>query len=34
VAGPQGSAFVRPSTLSPNTAKTPVSTAMAGNNLD
>jgi len=34
VAGPQGSTFVQPSTLSPNTAKTPISTAMAGNNLD
>ena len=34
VAGPQGSTFVRPSTLSPNTAKTPIGTAMAGNNLD
>jgi hypothetical protein len=34
VAGPQGSVFVKPSTLRPNTAKTPVGTAMAGNNLD
>jgi lipoprotein-anchoring transpeptidase ErfK/SrfK len=34
VAGPQGSTFVKPSTLSPNTAKTPLGTAMAGNNLD
>ena len=34
VAGPQGSTFVQPSTLSPNTAKTPIGTAMAGNNLD
>jgi lipoprotein-anchoring transpeptidase ErfK/SrfK len=34
VAGPQGSVFVRPSTLPPNTAKTPIGTAMAGNNLD
>ena len=34
VAGPQGSTFVRPSTLPPNTAKTPVGTALAGNNLD
>ena len=34
VAGPQGSTFVRPSTLTPNTAKTPIDTAMAGNNLD
>jgi lipoprotein-anchoring transpeptidase ErfK/SrfK len=34
VAGPQGSTFVKPSTLSPNTAKTPIDTAMAGNNLD
>jgi lipoprotein-anchoring transpeptidase ErfK/SrfK len=34
VAGPQGSTFVKPSSLLPNTAKTPVGTAMAGNNLD
>jgi lipoprotein-anchoring transpeptidase ErfK/SrfK len=34
VAGPQGSTFVKPSTLSPNTAKTPIGTALAGNNLD
>ena len=34
VAGPQGSAFVKPSTLSPNTAKVPLGTAAAGNNLD
>ena len=34
VAGPQGSTFVRPSTLPPNTAKTPIGTARAGNNLD
>jgi lipoprotein-anchoring transpeptidase ErfK/SrfK len=34
VAGPQGSTFVKPSTLSPNIAKTPIGTAMAGNNLD
>src|SRR6202034_2166017 len=34
VAGPQGSTFVRPSTLSPNTAKAPIATALAGNNLD
>jgi lipoprotein-anchoring transpeptidase ErfK/SrfK len=33
VAGPQGSVFVRPSTLRPNTAKTPLGTARAGNNL-
>jgi lipoprotein-anchoring transpeptidase ErfK/SrfK len=34
VAGPQGSTFVKPSTLSPNIAKTPIGTALAGNNLD
>ena len=34
VAGPQGSTFVQPSTLSPSTAKTPIGIAMAGNNLD
>ena len=34
VAGPQGSVFVKPSSLRPNTAKTPIGTAMAGNNLD
>ena len=34
VAGPQGSTFVKPATLSPNTAKTPIGTALAGNNLD
>jgi lipoprotein-anchoring transpeptidase ErfK/SrfK len=34
VAGPQGSTFVKPSSLSPNTAKTPLGTAMAGNDLD
>jgi lipoprotein-anchoring transpeptidase ErfK/SrfK len=34
VAGPQGSVFVRPSTLPPNTAKAPIGTARAGNNLD
>jgi lipoprotein-anchoring transpeptidase ErfK/SrfK len=34
VAGPQGSTFVKPSTLRPNIAKTPIGTAMAGNNLD
>jgi lipoprotein-anchoring transpeptidase ErfK/SrfK len=34
VAGPQGSTFVPPSTLTPSTAKTPIGTAMAGNNLD
>jgi lipoprotein-anchoring transpeptidase ErfK/SrfK len=34
VAGPQGSTFVKPSTLNPNTAKTPIGTALAGNNLD
>src|SRR3984957_7486141 len=34
VAGPQGSTFVQPSTLSPSTAKAPIGTAMAGNNLD
>ncbi len=34
VAGPQGSVFVQPSTLRPSTAKTPVGTARAGNNLD
>jgi lipoprotein-anchoring transpeptidase ErfK/SrfK len=34
VAGPQGSTFVKPSTLRPNTARAPVGTAMAGNNLD
>ena len=34
VAGPQGSTFVQPSTLSPSTAKTPIGVAMAGNNLD
>jgi lipoprotein-anchoring transpeptidase ErfK/SrfK len=34
VAGPQGSVFVKPSALRPNTAKTPLGTAMAGNNLD
>jgi lipoprotein-anchoring transpeptidase ErfK/SrfK len=34
VAGPQGSTFVQPSTLGPSTAKTPIGTAMAGNNLD
>jgi lipoprotein-anchoring transpeptidase ErfK/SrfK len=34
VAGPQGSTFVKPSSLLPNAAKTPVGTAMAGNNLD
>ncbi len=33
VAGPQGSTFVRPSTLRPNTAKAPLGTALAGNNL-
>jgi lipoprotein-anchoring transpeptidase ErfK/SrfK len=30
VAGPQGSVFVKPSTLSPDTAKAPLGTAMAG----
>ena len=34
VAGPQGSTFVQPSTLSPSTAKAPIGVAMAGNNLD
>ena len=34
VAGPQGSSFVNPSTLRPNTAKAPLGTAMSGNNLD
>jgi L,D-transpeptidase catalytic domain len=34
VAGPHGSTFVKPSALSPNTAKTPIDTAMAGNSLD
>jgi lipoprotein-anchoring transpeptidase ErfK/SrfK len=34
VAGPQGSTFVQPSTLSPSTAKTPIGTARSGNNLD
>jgi lipoprotein-anchoring transpeptidase ErfK/SrfK len=34
VAGPQGSTFVQPSTLSPSTAKAPLDVAMAGNNLD
>ena len=34
MAGPQGSTFVPPSTLSPSTAKAPVGVAMAGNNLD
>jgi hypothetical protein len=34
VAGPTGSTFVKPSTLKPNTAKTPVGTAMAGNDLN
>ncbi len=34
VACPQGSTFVKPSTLSPNTAKTPIGTALAGNSLD
>jgi len=33
VSGPQGSTFVQPSTLSPSTAKTPLGTATAGNNL-
>ena len=34
VAGPQGSQFVKPSTLRPNTAKTPLATARAGTDLD
>ncbi|HEX4291626.1 MAG TPA: Ig-like domain-containing protein [Trebonia sp.] len=34
VAGPSGSTFVPPSTLSPSTARAPIGTAMAGNNLD
>jgi lipoprotein-anchoring transpeptidase ErfK/SrfK len=34
VAGPDGSTFVSPGTLSPNKAKAPLGTAMAGNNLD
>jgi lipoprotein-anchoring transpeptidase ErfK/SrfK len=34
VAGPQGSVFVKPSALLPNTARTPIGTAMAGNNLN
>jgi hypothetical protein len=34
VAGPQGSTFVAPSTLSPSTAKAPIGVAQAGNNLD
>ena len=34
VAGPQGSTFVAPSTLSPSAAKAPLGVAMAGNNLD
>jgi len=33
VAGPQGSSFVQPSTLGANTAKAPIYTALAGNNL-
>ena len=34
VAGPHGSAFVNPSTLSPSTAKAPIGVAQAGNDLD
>jgi lipoprotein-anchoring transpeptidase ErfK/SrfK len=34
VAGPNGSTFVSPATLPANTAKAPLATAMAGNNLD
>jgi lipoprotein-anchoring transpeptidase ErfK/SrfK len=34
VAGPQGSTFVRYSSLTPNKAKSPLGTAAAGNNLD
>ena len=34
VAGPQGSVFVKPSTLPRDTAKTPIGTARAGRNLD
>ena len=34
VAGPQGSTFVKPSALRPNTAKSPIGTAAAGNNLN
>jgi lipoprotein-anchoring transpeptidase ErfK/SrfK len=34
VATPQGSTFVPPSALRPNTAKAPLGTAAAGNNLD
>jgi len=34
VAGPQGSTFVNPATLPANTARAPLATAMAGNNLD
>jgi lipoprotein-anchoring transpeptidase ErfK/SrfK len=33
VAGPQGSSFVNPATLRPNTAKAPIGTAMAGSDL-
>jgi lipoprotein-anchoring transpeptidase ErfK/SrfK len=33
VAGPHGSTFVKPSALRPNTAKAPLATAAAGNNL-
>jgi lipoprotein-anchoring transpeptidase ErfK/SrfK len=33
VSGPHGSTFVQPSALSPNTAKEPLGTAEAGNNL-